>query len=424
MGIKTPITSLSYLSEEAFPIFSCFDYNSYLMETLKSYFGTANLSDFYTGAVAQRAISQRGREVAELVGNGRSIGIRLDNQLAWTFRVEKEKVAIYEGADQASLVISSDGDSWSDLVTEAWSMMGLAIQGRIKIEHGSFNHLAKWEPALQALYNDRPIWFPEKEEAIGTHVFSMNDDRKEMMNALSRLGFILVRSVFVEEEIEMMRSEVEERRQKASPEDKRSWWATNAQGEERCCRVTYLNYGSEFFSNLPNDSRLLTLAALSERKLSPAPHHGDGVAVVIKVPGITEGLSDLPWHRDCGMGGHPLLCPGLNMGIQLDHATAESGQLKFLAGSNNYSGGADYANDSASVIPIEASPGDVTLHYGHTLHIAPPPIGGDNYRRTVYVSFHIPEYQNVLPEGQGYNDVLFTHGDGRVRAPQERMGED
>ena len=30
-------------------------------------------------------------------------------------------------------------------------------------------------------------------------------------------------------------------------------------------------------------------------------------------------------------------------------------------------------------------------------------------------------YIEALPEGKGYNDVLFAHGDGRVRTPQERI---
>jgi hypothetical protein len=37
---------------------------------------------------------------------------------------------------------------------------------------------------------------------------------------------------------------------------------------------------------------------------------------------VATGLSDLPWHRDCGLGGHPVTCPTLNVGIQLDAATA------------------------------------------------------------------------------------------------------
>jgi len=391
------------------------------METLNTYFGTADVTEFFSGDLLQRAAGQRGAEVAQLVGDGRSIGIQLADRYGWTFRAQEGKVVIEDGTEAASLLITTDESAWSDLITEAWSIMGLAIQGRVTIERGSFNHLAKWEPALQGLYNDRPIWPPTNKVVTADYVFSMEDDFDDKKKALAELGFLLIKDVFSEEEIMKMKEVVESRRIKATPEDKRSWWATDVKGEEQCCRVTYLNYGSKLFSDLPYDPRLSYLSSLSSVALLPAPDHGDGVAAVIKVPGILEGLSDLPWHRDCGMGGHPLLCPGLNIGIQLDRASEETGQLKFLPGSNNYAGGADHADLSPSTIPVDANPGDVTVHYGHTLHIAPPPRGADTYRRTVYVSFHIPEYQSVLPEGQGYNDVLFSHGDGRVRSPQERI---
>ena len=92
----------------------------------------------------------------------------------------------------------------------------------------------------------------------------------------------------------------------------------------------------------------------------------------------------------------------------------------FLPGSHRFSGGLDVAEVTDRAVPIFASPGDVTVHYGHTLHVAPPPANSNRYRRTVYVSFHKSEYLDALPEGKGYNDVLFNHGDGRVRTPEER----
>ena len=59
------------------------------------------------------------------------------------------------------------------------------------------------------------------------------------------------------------------------------------------------------------DARVLAL-----RDLAPIPvsakrkTDNDGVTVLWKRPAVTEGLADLPWHRDCGMGGHALNCPG------------------------------------------------------------------------------------------------------------------
>jgi ectoine hydroxylase-related dioxygenase (phytanoyl-CoA dioxygenase family) len=93
------------------------------------------------------------------------------------------------------------------------------------------------------------------------------------------------------------------------------------------------------------------------------------------VPGAATGLADLPWHRDCGMGGHSVKCPMLNVGIQLDAATAAAGRLHMIAGSHLGTSRLPQADetDRLPTVAINTEPGDVTIHYGHTLHAAPPP---------------------------------------------------
>ena len=143
---------------------------------------------------------------------------------------------------------------------------------------------------------------------------------------------------------------------------------------------------------------------------------------MIKVPGATGGLVDLPWHRDCGMGGHPVKCPMLNVGIQLDSATAESGQLQMIPGSHMGTSrlpGAD-AVAGLPITPISTEPGDVTVHFGHTLHAAPPPTDPDaSGRKALYLSFVPPITFEMVGPGEGYNDLLFTRQDGHVQHVDE-----
>jgi len=391
------------------------------MQPLRSYFQQVSLDELHGEIKTSRGKGPLGKQAAFAVGIGRSIGIKLNDGRSWRLIATENGIEVDHEIQEAKIVVLADTQAWKDLISEAWSVMGLLIQKRIVVEKGSFNHVAAWEAPLQALYNERPIFASGNIRSNFKHEFRSNDNPKEMANSLRNLGFIVVREVFTKEEIGEMLQEVEARRESATPEDKRSWWATDKDGKEHCCRVTYMNHGSERFSQLAYDDRLASLAELSDEKLYPTPDHGDGVSVVIKVPEISEGLADLPWHRDCGMGGHPLICPGLNVGIQLDEANEKSGQLIFLPSSNRFSGGVDVAHVTSQVIGVTAHPGDVTVHYGHTLHIAPPPAESGYNRRTVYVSFHKSNYLEALPEGKGYNDVLFSHGDGRVRTPQERI---
>ena len=63
------------------------------------------------------------------------------------------------------------------------------------------------------------------------------------------------------------------------------------------------------------------------------PQEVNGVAVIWKRPGVSEGLGDLPWHRDCGLGGHAVQCPCMVSSIYLRPANAATGDLRFLPGS-------------------------------------------------------------------------------------------
>ena len=170
---------------------------------------------------------------------------------------------------------------------------------------------------------------------------------------------------------------MERQRAAATPDDGRSWWATQADGTDVCCRVIYLGRKSDEIAHIGDHPNLRRIAALTHEALEPEVDCLDGQSVVIKLPEITAGLADLPWHRDCGLGGHPVLCPTIAIGIQLDAASAQSGQLHFLAGSHRGSSHPLKPEDEASqpVVAIDTQPGDVTVHYGHVLHAAPPPTG-------------------------------------------------
>jgi hypothetical protein len=218
------------------------------------------------------------------------------------------------------------------------------------------------------------------------------------------------------EEIDRLRAEVAAAVDAARPDDRRSWW-TNVDGEEVCSRVSYLNDRSEHIAGLGADSRFTRIAGLGGPDLRDAQDRLDGNGVVIKVPGATEGLSDLPWHRDCGMGGHPVKCPMLNVGIQLDPATAATGQLLMIAGSHRGTSRLPRRREAEHlpVVPLTTAPGDVTVHFGHTLHAAPPPTDpGAHGRRALYLTFVPPITFDMVGPGQGYNDVLFTRDGGHV----------
>ncbi len=387
-----------------------------------------DFNEFHRVEIRQYLSHGRGAKAAAAMPAGRSLTIVVGDE-AWTYRSTGVDIELVEGR-AAGLTISLEREAFSDFVNEMWSVFGLLYGERLTLETGSFEHLVAWEPVLQALWFDRPIYSAsESSTFVGrdgmplslNQSFTLGDDADEMSHFLQTCGFLVLRNVFSAEEIAAMNEVVERERQRSTPDDKRSWWATDSDGNEVCCRVTYLAERDQVFADLAVDERLKVIAALSGAQLLSCPDRLDGLGVVIKNPAVVEGLSDLPWHRDCGMGGHFVLCPGLNVGVQLDEASAENGQLWFLAGSHHH---AAQSLDMSQInglpaIAVDAQPGDVTVHFGHVMHAAPPPSSPKANRKAVYVGFHVPELFDVIGPGQAYNDVLFTHGDGRVRSVEE-----
>jgi hypothetical protein len=353
-----------------------------------------------------------------------AIAFRLPDGRAWTFEPADGDIAVRPGDDGAATVVELDAAAWSDFVHEAHTSFGLLYAGALTFPRGDFGGLDRWEPALRAVFHGRPLYDPDVVADVElARTFTLDDEPAELAAFLRRTGFVHVRGVFSAAEIDAMSREVEALRRRATPDDRRSWWAKDADGRDVCCRLIYTSLHSAVLGRLAGDDRLRRLADLSGTTLVPVVDRLDGVGVVIKNPGVVEGLSDLPWHRDCGLGGHPVLCPTLNIGIQLDRADADNGQLHFLAGSHLSSGAPPTPGDeSLPTIAIDADPGDVTVHFGHVLHAAPPPLSPTAGRRALYVGFVAPALFDVIGMRQGYNDVLFTEQpDGHVASVEERL---
>ena len=227
-----------------------------------------------------------------------------------------------------------------------------------------------------------------------------------------------LRGVLDTAEIAALTADVTAALGRARPDDRKSWWTT-VDGREVCNRVNYLNDGSARIAALGADPRFLGIAALGGNDLRDAHDRLDGNGVVIKVPGSAGGLADLPWHRDCGMGGHPVKCPMLNVGIQLDAATPAERAVADDPGIASREPPACRVHARPRHIRSSRSttdPGDVTVHFGHTLHAAPPPEDPHaSGRRALYLSFVPPLTFEMVGPGQGYNDVLFTRSEGRVQ---------
>jgi hypothetical protein len=356
----------------------------------------------------------------------RPLAFRLDDGRAYTYRPDGDTITISPGDDDAHTVVALSSEDWSSFAWELRTCFALFYADALTVPRGSFGQLARWEPSLrvafdgQAVYDldDPPPVLDDAGQPLDLdRTFTLDDTDTEMVDFLERAGFLHLRGVVASDELEALRHDVTAAIEGARPDDRRSWWTT-VDGVDTCNRVNYLNDQSALIAGLGSDERFLRIGALGGPDLREAPDRLDGNGVVIKVPGATSGLADLPWHRDCGMGGHPVKCPMLNIGIQLDSATAGAGQLLALAGSHRGTSRlpGPGQTDDLPVVALTTEPGDVTVHFGHTLHAAPPPTDRRAAgRRALYLSYVPPLTFEMIGPGQGYNDVLFTRDAGHIQ---------
>jgi hypothetical protein len=344
------------------------------------------------------------------------IGFVLDDERAYTFHPGvfddgRPTLEVRPGTHGATTVVTLSQSDWQAFATERWTRYGLLYNGRMAFSAGEFGDLCRWEPALRALFHGRPVYDPAIVRFVDRHgepldlgrSFTLDDDHADIAHFVQTTGYLHLRNVFEPNEIDALRHEVDRIVARAKPDDVHSWWTRTPDGDPTVCNLKYGGVGSAMVTDLHDDARLRTIVALAgESDLAPLIDRNEGTKIVVKNPGATEGLTDLPLHTDCGMGFHPITCPMVLIGVQLESGNARTGQMFMTAGSHRATTPDPAIVDVASwpIVALETAPGDCTVHFGHTLHGAPPPTGdlqpGENPRRTIYAAYAPPAIFAVL----------------------------
>ncbi len=354
-----------------------------------------------------------------------SLAFRLPEGDAYTYVPSAGGIEVVAGDAAADTVIELAPELWQNLVRELDAAAGLLYGRRARCLRGNALRWVAWEPALRAMWSGRPVYDPNDVHLLDRRgapldpsaTFTLASDREDLAHFLRTAGYLFVRGVFEPDEIASFRREAEELAAEARRGDKLSWWGRNAGGEEVLTRVTRAA-AKPGLRALPHDPRLAALKDLADEELEhrAPPSAEEGVSVIWKRPRMSEGLGDLPWHRDCGMGGHALMCPILVASVFLTPAAPETGDLRMLPGSWQRGCGPVDARDSRAPrgVSFAAAPGDVSLHYSDTMHAAPPPARDDleTYRISAVTGFARPGAR--AHRGRHYNEVLHGREDGQV----------
>jgi ectoine hydroxylase-related dioxygenase (phytanoyl-CoA dioxygenase family) len=135
--------------------------------------------------------------------------------------------------------------------------------------------------------------------------------------------------------------------------------------------------------------RLSTMTADGHRLHKPGGNKNI-IEALVKPIGVVEGISDVPWHKDCSLGSHSYRCCSMTVGISVTGADADSGQLRVVAGSHRALIQPAFVRRNLDLpqVDLPTRTGDVTIHLSCTLHMAQPPVSRE--RRVMYTDFSLP----------------------------------
>lgn len=349
--------------------------------------------------------------LAFILDDGRSVTYRLvDGLVSWHLGTSGD----------AATIVELDAFWFGTFAAEYLTAPALQIQGRLTFHRGDFSQLDRWEPLLRLLFTGRPVYEPADIDRTDLErVFIWGDDPiEEIARFYDEHGFAVVRGFLEPDEVTELDGEIDRLAAEATSTDGSSWWVTADDGIDHVCQLHFASLRSQPISRLETDPRVCELVTAIAPGLVAHATTGNGHFAVIKNPGVTGGLTDLAWHVDCGLGGHPVLCPSLHIGIQTRSMSRESGPMMFLAGSHRTSPVRPTSSEEQAwpVVTVLAEPGDVTLHNPDTVHAAPPPAGEAQGRRTIYLSFGRPELSELFGFKEGYDHIVFAN-DGHAQFP-------
>jgi hypothetical protein len=315
---------------------------------------------------------------------------------SWTLSVTDHAVRVSAG-DGGQATVRLTQSELTDIVHDLRTPMTLLTAGSLDMSRGDLGDFLDWWVVLRSLLDARPVHtagavdFKDRDGGALDlqRSFGLDDDPADMSHFLAEAGFLHLRSVFTADEMAEVSADMDAALPQYLPDDGRSWWATTASGEQRAVRLQWFHERSPSTAALIHDDRFLRIATLT----SDGHRHrteGSAVEALVKPIGVVQGISDLPWHKDCSLGRHSYRCCSLTVGISVTGADERSGQLAVVAGSHRALVQPAFFRQSWGLpeVPLPTGLGDVTVHCSCTLHKSHPPV--ERERRVMYTDFTLP----------------------------------
>ncbi len=315
---------------------------------------------------------------------------------AWTMSLVDERVLVNRVSD-GTAVQHLDACELTDIVHDQRTPMTLLTAGSLTMRSGDLGDALDWWVVLRSLLDGRAVhtrgsvtFRDGNGDPLDLHrSFDVDDDPDELAHFLAEAGYLHLRGVFTAEEMAEVSRDMDAAAGSYEPDDGRSWWARTATGEHLPVRLQHFHEHSVRTAALLEDDRFLRIGRLTTDG-HRARTEGNRVEALFKPIGVVEGISDVPWHKDCSLGRHSYQCSGLTVGISVTGADERSGQLAVVAGSHRALVQPAFVRREwdLPIVDLPTRTGDVTVHCSCTMHMSHPPI--DRERRVLYSGFSMP----------------------------------
>ena len=306
-----------------------------------------------------------------------------------TIHLDRGRLAVQEGLADGALVVALDAEQFSDWAQQVHSLNALWVARSIRPTGGSAGRrrhdLDVWDSVWLALLCGWPVvdddlaFVDLAGRSLDLHrFFTPEDDPDDVAHFLREAGYLHLRGWVDPAAMPNVAADVERALPTYTKGDGRSWWATLMDGTERCVRLQgFVGHSPATREILTGDRWDLlrrTLAAGDDLVMGPVTDAS--AEALVKPLGVVQGVSDIPWHRDCSLGRHSYRCAGAVVGMSVTASGPESGQLRVAAGSHRLAMPPLWTSEQSylPVVPLPTEPGDLTVHLSCTLHEAMPPI--------------------------------------------------
>jgi len=337
----------------------------------------------------------------------------------WTLAFDDDVLGVRSGNGGAAVVELRD-DELADVVNDLKTPMTFLTGGTLRMARGNLGDFLDWWVVLRALIDGRAVHrrgavtFEDRHGAPLdlTRAFTPDDDDDDIAAFLASAGFLHLQGWFDAGVMHEISADMDRALPTYTRGDGRSWWAKTANGADRCVRMEFFQEHSARVRELLASERFLRIGRLVADDYQPRTT-GDMIEALVKPIGVVEGISDVPWHKDCSLGMHSFRCCGLTTGISVTGADARSGQLRVVAGSHRALVQPAFVRSSCDlpIVDLPTETGDVTVHCSCTLHMSQPPV--ERERRVMYTGFGLPARAGV---GEAQQRAAAAIGNGREGA--------